>query len=39
MTGSEFAKRVLELDPKLDADLVERAHDLAARAHVSPTPR
>jgi len=33
MTGSEFARRVLELDPKLDADLVERAHDLAARAH------
>jgi len=37
MTGSEFAKRVLELDPKLDADLVERAHDLAARAHEGQT--
>ncbi len=37
MTGSEFAKRVLELDPKLDADLVERAHDVAARAHEGQT--
>ncbi|MEA3409655.1 MAG: bifunctional (p)ppGpp synthetase/guanosine-3',5'-bis(diphosphate) 3'-pyrophosphohydrolase, partial [Candidatus Eisenbacteria bacterium] len=37
MTDSEFVKRVLELDPRLDADLVKRAHDLATRAHAGQT--
>jgi len=37
MTGSEFASRVLELDPRLDFDLIERAHDVAARAHEGQT--
>jgi GTP diphosphokinase / guanosine-3',5'-bis(diphosphate) 3'-diphosphatase len=33
MTGSEYAKRILELDPRLDLDLVTRAHAVAAEAH------
>jgi GTP pyrophosphokinase len=33
MTGSEYARRVLELDPRLDLDLVAQAHDVASQAH------
>ncbi len=39
MTDSEFAERVLELDPRLDANLVARAHSVAARAHEGQTRR
>ncbi|MFH1690299.1 MAG: bifunctional (p)ppGpp synthetase/guanosine-3',5'-bis(diphosphate) 3'-pyrophosphohydrolase [Candidatus Eisenbacteria bacterium] len=37
MTGSEYAKRILELDPRLDSSLVERVHDVASRAHDGQT--
>lgn len=37
MTGTEFATRVLALDPKLDADLVTRAHEFASDAHRDQT--
>jgi GTP pyrophosphokinase len=33
MKGSEYAARVLELDPRLDGDLIQRVHDVASRAH------
>jgi len=33
MTGSEYARRVLELDPRLDVELVAMAHDVASEAH------
>ena len=33
MTASEFTRRVLELDPRLDPNLIERVHDVATRAH------
>ena len=39
MTGPEFARRVLELDPRLDSALVERAHDVADRAHAGQSRR
>ena len=37
MTGSEFARRALDLDPRLDTSLIERVHDLASRAHEGQT--
>ena len=37
MTGSEFAKTLMEVDPRLDADLVARAHDYAVLAHQGQT--
>jgi len=39
MTGTEFAARALELDPRLSTDLVARAHDLAAAAHAGQARR
>jgi guanosine-3',5'-bis(diphosphate) 3'-pyrophosphohydrolase len=33
MTGREFAAQLQQIDPKLAIDVVERAHDFAARAH------
>jgi GTP pyrophosphokinase len=33
MTGTELSARLLEIDPELSADLVERAHAFAAEAH------
>ncbi len=33
MTGTEFAAKLVELDPRLSADLVARAYGVAARAH------
>jgi guanosine-3',5'-bis(diphosphate) 3'-pyrophosphohydrolase len=33
MTGTEFAAKLIELDPRLSVDLVARAYDVASRAH------
>lgn len=37
MTGSEFAKALMEVDPRLDVDLIARAHDYAVQAHEGQT--
>jgi len=39
MTGTEFAAKLLELAPRLSADLVARAHDAAAAAHAGQVRR
>ncbi|MBN2564661.1 MAG: bifunctional (p)ppGpp synthetase/guanosine-3',5'-bis(diphosphate) 3'-pyrophosphohydrolase, partial [Candidatus Eisenbacteria bacterium] len=39
MTDSEFASRVLRLDPRLDGPLMERAHEFASRAHMGQIRR
>lgn len=37
MTQSEFTKGLIERDPRLDVDLIERAHAFAVRAHEGQT--
>jgi len=37
MTQSEFVRSLIERDPRLDVDLIERAHAFAVRAHEGQT--